>query len=309
MALFKSFRRSSGAGTGFRCFFATDIHGSDRCFRKFLAAAKAYRADALILGGDIAGKAIVPVEKDATEESLQEIRDQGLYPRVCSPEERERLRDDEEFREELFAQIIVKQVNGWCELAAERLDPAVRLVITPGNDDPYEIDPVLERAERVECPERSLLELGPVTLASLGNTNHTPWHTPREFDEEELAAQIDEMLAGAPAEARLVFNFHCPPHGSGLDTVAKLDEDFRPVVSKGHRVEVPAGSTAVREAIERYRPVVGLHGHIHESAGHWRHGKTVCLNPGSDYGSGALKGALVQFDDQGNYLDHLLTTG
>jgi Icc-related predicted phosphoesterase len=117
------------------------------------------------------------------------------------------------------------------------------------------------------------------------------------------------MLAGAPAGARLVFNFHCPPHGSGLDTVAKLDEEFRPVVCKGHRVEVPAGSTAVREAIERYVPVVGLHGHVHEAPGHWRCGPTVCLNPGSDYGSGVLKGALVQFDDEGNYRDHLLTTG
>jgi Icc-related predicted phosphoesterase len=329
MALFKSFRRNNGGrGTGFRCFFATDIHGSDRCFRKFLAAASVYEVDALILGGDIAGKAIVPLQRHqgdtvafayqgrehripetALESTVQEISDAGMYPRFCSPDEMERLRDDEEFREGLFADIIVEQVAGWCRLADERLDPAMRLVITPGNDDPYEIDPVLTRSPRVECPERSLLALGPITLASLGNTNHTPWHTPREFDEYELRDQIDEMMAGAPAGPRLVFNFHCPPYGSGLDTVAKLDEDFRPVVSKGHQVEVPAGSTAVREAIERYVPVVGLHGHIHEAAGHWRHGRTICLNPGSDYGSGVLKGALVQFDEEGNYRDHLLTTG
>lgn len=313
---------------GFRCFFATDIHGSDRCFRKFLAAARVYKADALILGGDIAGKAIVPlrrngrgmvafayqgrehqVQESDLESTVVQIKDAGLYPRLCSDEEMERLRDDEDFRERLFAEIIVEQVAGWCELAAERLDSSVRCIITPGNDDPYEIDAELARADRVECPERRLLTLGPVTLASLGNTNHTPWDTPREFDEDELSAQIDEMLAGAPPEARLVFNFHCPPHGSGLDTVAQLDADFRPVVRTGHRVEVAAGSTAVRQAIERYSPVLGLHGHVHEAAGHWRCGRTICLNPGSDYGSGVLKGAVVQFDDEGRYLDHLLTTG
>ena len=43
-----------------RIFFATDVHGSERCFRKFLAAATVYEAEVLLLGGDVAGKGLVP---------------------------------------------------------------------------------------------------------------------------------------------------------------------------------------------------------------------------------------------------------
>jgi uncharacterized protein len=312
----------------FRCFFATDIHGSERCFRKFLAAARVYDADALILGGDIAGKAIVPMKRtqdgkialsyddqsmvlseDEAEPTLARLKDAGLYPRFCDEQEFARLGAEEQYRESVFDEMIREQTAGWCALAAERLADSVRLVITPGNDDPLVIDEVLRQAENVECPERELLQLGPITLASLGNTNHTPWNTPREYTEEQLTEQIDEMLAPAQPEAKMVFNFHCPPKGSGLDTAAKLDESLKPVVVGGHAEQIAAGSEAVLQAIDRYAPVVGLHGHIHESAGAWRHNGTMCLNPGSEYGSGTLKGALVLFDASGNYKTHVLTTG
>ena len=321
-------RRSQRSEPGFRVYFATDIHGSDRCFRKFIAAARAYEADALILGGDIAGKAIVPltrmptgkvefayhgarqvVDETEAEQVRENIAGTGLYPRYCTPEETDRLGSDLSFREEIFDAVISEQVAGWCRLAAQRLPSHVPCVITPGNDDPLAIDPVLEAAERIMCPEREVVALGPIQLASLGNTNRTPWDTPREFEEAELAVQIDAILDGADAEASLVLNFHCPPHDSGLDTAAKLDAELRPVVVSGAAMQIPVGSTAVREAIVQYRPTVGLHGHIHESAGVWRCGPSTCLNPGSEYGSGVLKGALVQFDVDGRYRTHLLTTG
>lgn len=323
------FGRERTRGAGYRVFFATDVHGSERCFRKFLNAARVYEADALILGGDIAGKAIVPLTRlpggrasltydgavrelsgEALEEAIRNLEATGLYPRYLEPEEQERLAQDVPYRERLFESIIVEQTRAWCALAAERLAPEVRCVITPGNDDPPAIDEALRSTTpRVECPERALLQLGPVLLASLGNTNPTPWHTAREYEEPELAIQIDEMLRAAPPDARLAFNFHVPPHGSGLDVAVQLDDDLRPVLRNGTPVEIPVGSTAVREAIERVQPVVGLHGHIHESAGAWRCGHTVCLNPGSEYGTGVLKGALVQFDARGCYQSHLLTTG
>jgi Icc-related predicted phosphoesterase len=323
----RKLRRPSTA-RGYRCFFATDIHGSDRCFRKFLAAAHVYEADALILGGDIAGKAIVPVCRAdggdlefsylgerrrvaarEAEEGLRPLRAAGLYPKLCSPEDLQRLRVDAPLREQLFEELIVQQVRSWCQLASARLDQRIRCVITPGNDDPLAIDDALTEDSRVECPEGELLELGPIILASLGDVNRTPWDTPREFDEPELARRIDEVLSPVSGDQKLVLNFHCPPYDSGLDTAAKLDDDLRPVVQHGQVVQVPVGSTAVRKAIERYGPVVGLHGHIHESPGACRLGRTTCLNPGSDYGSGVLKGAVVQFDVEGNYLGHLLTTG
>jgi len=321
------FTRRKDARERYRCFFATDVHGSDRCFRKFVAAAQAYDANALILGGDVAGKAIVPIvarrdgrrdvlfhgerqvlDGEALEETLGAIRRQGFYPWECEPEGFARLEQDREFRDATFEQLIVDQLTGWCDLAAERLPEEVRCIITPGNDDPFAIDDVLHDHPRIECPEREVAEVGPIRLASLGNTNRTPWDTDREYDEDELGRQIDELLDGDPGTG-LVLNFHCPPFRSGLDNVAKLDEQLAPVVQHGAPLQVPVGSTAVREAIERYGPEVGLHGHIHEGRGEVRIGRTLCLNPGSDYGAGTLNGAIVDFGPDGAYRSHLLTVG
>jgi uncharacterized protein len=316
------------AGLAFRVFFATDVHGSDRCFRKFLAAASVYEANALILGGDVAGKAMVPIVPKAAatysysfhgarqtvsagelEEVERRMKFNGFYPRITESAEVQRMAEEPDYVAQLFEEAIVAQLSGWCELAAERLRDDVRCIITPGNDDPRIIDGVLARAARVECPELATVELGPVWLASLGNTNRTPWDTEREFDESELARQITTMVEPCAARGPLVFNFHCPPYRSGLDTVVQLDSDFRPVLDHGNPVEIPAGSTAVREAIERYQPVAGLHGHIHESAGAAQIGSTWCFNPGSEYGSGALKGLILDLEENGDIRSHLFTHG
>jgi uncharacterized protein len=325
MPLFTRKRRTDASGR-YRIFFATDLHGSDVCFRKFLAAAKVYEADVLLLGGDVGGKAIVPIlakgggryevryqsetisGEDELAAAMERLKDAGMYPLIVDDGELARL-EDVTYRDSIFEAEITRQLKQWCELADARLADSVRCVITPGNDDLYAIDPVLEAAERVECPERTLLELGPLTLASLGNANRTPWDTEREFDEDQLTVQIDDMLADLSADAKLVVNFHVPPYGSGLDTATQLDGDLRPVIVGGRTAEIPVGSTAVLAAIDRYQPVVGLHGHIHESAGAWKRGRSMCLNPGSDYGSGVLKGALVQFTADGQYDTHILTTG
>jgi uncharacterized protein len=321
-------RRSGTRKRRYRLFFATDIHGSDRCFRKFLAAAKVYEADALILGGDIAGKAVVPIIENGGSrytyqfqgvkgevsrrdlEPLEErIKFNGLYPYPCDHDENERIRFDGSYRASLFERLITDQLVEWRSLAEERLSDKVRCIITPGNDDPFVIDEVLEQPGRIECPEGDTIRLGPVWLASLGNTNRTPWNTDREYDEEELAAQVDHMLAHHSGGEPCIFNFHCPPYASTLDTVVKLDEDLRPVLYRGMPVEIPVGSKAIRTAIETYSPVVGLHGHIHEAQGVQRIGRTVCINPGSEYGSGILKGAIVDIDSSGEYIGHLLTSG
>jgi uncharacterized protein len=310
-----------------RIYFATDVHGSERCFRKFLAAARIYEADALVLGGDVAGKGLVPVIAEngtlsatvrgepvtlpASEEErlYAEINRVGFYPVQMEPDEIAELADDPAKVDLLFRDEIVAQVRRWCELAEERLDPEVRCIITPGNDDPTEIDQVLAEAERIECPEAELCELGPVLLASLGDVTPTPWNTEREYSEEELGERIAAIMDQVPAGQPSVINFHCPPYGSGLDTAPELDETLKPVVRGGRPSFVPVGSHAVREAIRRYEPVVGLHGHIHESRGAQRIGKTLCLNPGSDYTADLLRGAVVDIAEDGSYLDFLLTAG
>ena len=310
-----------------RVYFATDIHGSDRCFRKFLAAAEHYEADALILGGDIAGKGLVPIRShDGTltarvrgeevtvptsdQERLRaEINMLGFYSVIGDDVEIERLERDPSHQHSAFEREIVEQIEAWCRLAEERLKPEVRCVITPGNDDPKAIDPVLRAAARIESPEGELCEIGPILLASCGDVTPTPWNTDREFPEDELQRRLEKILDPAPAGSKLVVNFHNPPYGSGLDFAAELDANLMPVIRGGRPSIIPVGSKAVREVVKRYQPVVGLHGHIHESKGAQKIGSTMCLNPGSDYSADVLRGVIVDFAQDGSYLDFLFTAG
>jgi Icc-related predicted phosphoesterase len=310
-----------------RIFFATDVHGSDRCFRKFLNAAEAYEADVLLLGGDVAGKGLVPVRREngalnaevrgekvsveAGEKNrlFSEINMLGFYPVEMDRSEIERLADDKSYVEQVFRREIIIQLEGWCQLAVERLRPEVRCIITPGNDDPVEIDAVLDAADRVECPELTLCELGPVLLASMGDVTPTPWNTEREYSEEELGERIAAMMDQAPAGRSTVVNFHNPPYASGLDTAPELDENLRPVLRGGRPSFVPVGSTSVREAIKKYEPSVALHGHIHESRAAQKIGRTLCLNPGSEYSADLLRGAIVDFAEDGSCIDFLFTAG
>lgn len=310
-----------------RVFFATDIHGSDRCFRKFLAAAESYEADALVLGGDIAGKGLVPIHADngslvakvrgeivtvprAEEGRLRaEINRQGFYSVLTDAGDIQRMENDAPYLDSAFKGAMIEQIEGWCRLAEERLSPKVRCIITPGNDDPKAIDPVLKAAPRIESPEAELCELGPVLMASCGDVTPTPWNTEREYPEDELARRLEAILDHAPPGAKVVVNFHCPPYGSGLDFAAELDDQLRPVIRGGRPSIIPVGSKAVRETIKKYQPVVGLHGHIHESRAAQKIGSTMCLNPGSDYSADVLRGAIVDFAADGSYIDFLFTTG
>jgi Icc-related predicted phosphoesterase len=320
-------RRQGKKTRALRIYFATDLHGSEVCFRKFLAAAKVYQADVLILGGDFAGKGLVPViEQDGElharlggesaavpvadwDRLAADVSRTGFYPVRMEAGELKVLEDDPAALGLLFRSEIAAQMQRWCDLAAERLDPRVRCIITPGNDDPVEADAVLAAHERVECPELELCDLGPVDMASLGVVPHTPWDTERESSEEELGKQIDQMLDQLPEGRNCILNLHCPPYASGLDDAPELDATLKPVIRGGRPSIVPVGSHAVREAIKRYQPVVGLHGHIHESRGAQKIGRTLCVNPGSDYSSGVLRGAVVDIADDGTCLDFLLTTG
>jgi Icc-related predicted phosphoesterase len=320
-------RRKATRERALRIFFATDVHGSDRCFRKFLAAANVYEADVLLLGGDIAGKGLVPIRArdgtlyatvhgDAVSVPVGEaarlradINRLGFYGVRVDDAEAARLDEDPGYVDRLFRDQIAEQVEQWCQLAAERLPRDVRCIITPGNDDPFEVDDVLEKAIRIECPEGELCDLGPVLLASLGDVTPTPWNTDREYSEEELSRRIAAMLDAVPPDRRTIVNFHCPPYGSGLDVAPELDETLKPVIRGGRPSFISVGSKAVRDAIKHYQPVVGLHGHIHESRAVQKIGRTVCLNPGSDYSADLLRGAVVDIAQDGSYLDFLFTAG
>ena len=281
----------------------------------------------LVLGGDIAGKGLVPIRSEngslsarvrgemvtvprADEERLRaEINRLGFYSVITDPPDVERMENDPKYLVGAFERAIIEQIEDWCRLAEERLPATVRCIITPGNDDPKAIDPVLKSAPRIESPEAELVELGPVLMASCGDVTPTPWNTEREYPEEELGRRLEAILDPAPAGSKVVVNFHCPPYGTGLDFAAELDSELRPVIRGGRPSIIPVGSKAVRDVIKKYQPVVGLHGHIHESRAAQRIGSTMCLNPGSDYSADVLRGAIVDFAQDGSYIDFLFTTG
>jgi Icc-related predicted phosphoesterase len=280
-----------------------------------------------VLGGDIAGKGLVPIRSDngslsakvrgemvtvprAEEERLRaEINRLGFYSVITDPPEVERMESDATYLVAAFERAIIAQIEDWCKLADERLPAKVRCIITPGNDDPKAIDPVLKSAPRIESPEAEIVDLGPVLMASCGDVTPTPWNTEREYPEEELGRRLEAILNPAPTGSKVVANFHCPPYGTGLDFAAELDSELRPVIRGGRPSIIPVGSKAVRDVIKKYQPVVGLHGHIHESRAAQRVGTTMCLNPGSDYSADVLRGAIVDFAQDGSYIDFLFTTG
>ena len=312
-----------------RLFFATDIHGSETCWRKFLNSGKHYEADVIVLGGDMTGKALVPIVDDGDsrwhatlleyrhslegEEAVvqfeEQVKRRGYYPFRTDPDELRRYEDDPEAADRFFHEQMLATVERWMALADEKLEgTGIRAFACPGNDDQFDIDDVIAEAKHVELAEGRLIDIDGYQMISTGWANRTPWKTYREEDEPELAARIERVVSQvtAPAE-RTIFNLHCPPYGTGLDDAPELTEDLR-MKHAGH-APVPAGSKAVREAIERYQPVVSLHGHIHEARGNARVGKTLCINPGSSYEQGELLGALVDLDGGKKVKNFVLTSG
>jgi uncharacterized protein len=313
-----------------RIYFVTDLHGSDLCYRKFLNAAAFYEADVLVLGGDICGKYLIPYwangdgyvmrSDDRTEHlaesalaaALQKQRDRGGYPYKTTPDELAELELDGDALDRLFARLSAESVERWLALAAERLERTkVRCFISPGNDDPPEIDALLDASAVTENPEGRVVELGGgITMISCGVANPTPWNSPREAPEDELYSGLARLADGVPDPDRCIFNVHVPPHDTPLDVAPLLDETLKPVVRAGEVVAAHVGSTAVRRIIEERRPLLGLHGHIHESRAACRLNGSLCLNPGSEYHQGTLLGGLVQIRERRPRIDsYQLTQG
>ena len=302
-----------------RLFYAGDVHGSEQCFRKFLNAARFYEAQVIILGGDITGKVMVPLveqrpgrfvayvfgrkKKAKRPEDVadleKQIRFNGFYPYRCSPDEYERLVEDAGYREQVISRLMVEEVERWMEIADEKLSGSgVRCLIMPGNDDEWEIDGVIG-SEVVENPDGRVVRVGDYQVLSSAWANPTPWDSPREAEEPRLYGIYEEIAAQLDPELPAIFNLHVPPYGTGLDMAAELDEDFNVRKSGGQPNIIPVGSRSAREFIERHSPILGLHGHIHESRYATTLGRTICINPGSNYADGVLDGAIVDLGPEG----------
>ena len=312
-----------------KLFFATDVHGSETTFRKWLNAADHYGADVLLMGGDLTGKMLVPIMEEpdgsftarfegstvtaADEQELANVdralRQRGYYTQRMTPEERDTVRTQEQI-DDLFRSHMVKVLEGWVGLADERLDPGKTPAMwMPGNDDLEFIDPYVNSSKSIRNGDGKVIEIDGYSILSLGNANVTPWNCPRDVTEDVMAAKIDELAAQVPDMSRCIFNVHAPPWGTNLDVAPELDEDFKPTMEGGGLKMIPVGSTAVLEAIRKYQPLLSLHGHIHECSAGIKIGRTLCINTGSEYHEGVLRGSIVVLDPKKGVKNHALTVG
>jgi Icc-related predicted phosphoesterase len=312
-----------GRRATFSLFFATDLHGSEKCFRKFLKAAEFYGVDALVLGGDLTGKLMVSVVEQPdgshtatfldrhvvarTDEELEQletnIRFNGHYVYRCTPQELTALQGDAAKQGNRFREVIRADLRRWVERADERLaESGIPCVGIPGNDDEPFVGEILAGSRSIANGEGRVVELGPLQVLSCGYSNPTPWNSPRELGEDQLTALMEASAAQLEPGRPTLFNVHVPPHNSGLDLAPELEADLS---LKGGATSnmVPVGSTATAESIARHQPVLSLHGHVHESRGSAKLGGTVALNPGSEYNVGVLRGAIVKLAD-GEVLSH-----
>jgi Icc-related predicted phosphoesterase len=311
-----------------KLFYVTDIHGSNVCYRKFLNALPIYGIDVAILNGDLLGKVLIPlVEKDGgwechlmgqyTEMKTQEelanvkkiIENAGYYWVHQNRDEFEAMQKDPKAIDKLFHNRAYSRIQEWLDLADERLEGKThQLYICPGNDDYWEIDDMISCAKILKPCDGQVIEFDDYTMVSCSWSNPTPWDTPRETTEDKLAAHLDELCQKVGTREKdfekAIFNFHVPPHGYSLDLCPALTEDMKMKAEE----KIHAGSIGAKQAIEKYQPLLGLHGHIHESRGAQKSGRTLMINPGSEYSEGILKGVIVMLDKK-KIKDYVFTEG
>jgi Icc-related predicted phosphoesterase len=308
-------KKGSDSNSQVKMFFASDLHGSNVCFKKFVNSAQFYGADVLVLGGDLTGKAVIPIaeqddgsfiafqhgeavkinDRSELDDFVKRQGNMGFYPAVMSEAEYQRLKADPEGQTALFKQLVLERVREWVAFAAQKLKgTGIPLVALPGNDDFPEIDAILTQAECVDFHEMQVCEFkGGYQMLFCGGSTPTPWDTEREYTEQQYISRFGELLPQVGDMSRCIFNVHVPPFGTALDACPKLDGDLRVVYEMGLPAQTHAGCQTLLDIIKQHQPLLGLHGHIHEGRAKINIGKTICVNPGSVYPEGILQGALV----------------
>lgn len=322
----KFWKKGTSVGEPSRIFFAADFHGSEKTFRKFLASARKYEVDSLVFGGDLMGKALVPVVHVGVNEwrayepggqrtvhgvdGLSAVKSQyltlGYYWWQGEEEEYDEIRNDAGAVERLFDEMARRRLENWLLLAQERLTgTSVRMFLTGGNDDTEALLRVLDDSRLdnvISCDDKVVCLDSRHEMVTLGLSTPTPWNTPRERSEEVIGGRLEQLMSTVVDPDRCVLNVHVPPINSSLDRCMKLDSAVwppAPVFIRGQPVYIGAGSKSVVEIIDKYQPIAGLHGHIHESRGVVKRGRTQAFNPGSEYAEGILRGMILAFRDSG----------
>jgi len=314
------FKRSDKAGSGFvRIIQAADFHGSTAAWRKFMAAAKQHDAQHAIVSGDLTGKAIVPIirsnghyeghlfgnrvvaETDAELAAFQaRIENVGFYDHVSDLDEARALEADADALHRLFVDKMNDRLERWLEFASEYLAPlGIPLWVIPGNDDDQSVDPILDAAQYARNVDHQVVEIDEHhELVSMGDTSMTPWECPRDYPEEHMVTAVRDLVEQIKRPAGAIFNFHCPPFNTKIDQAPSLKENLEIEFEAGQVIMTSAGSPAIRRAVEEVQPLLSLHGHIHEARGVQKLGRTVALNPGSEYAEGIMKAAIVNLEPE-----------
>jgi hypothetical protein len=306
-----------------RILFATDMHGSEGVWRKFLNAVSMLKVNVAICGGDLTGKMIVPVikRKDGKysyylmgknniigsgklEKAFKDIKGIGYYPYLTDENEYEEMRQNREKVDEAFSKVMTSTLKNWFDLIRQKVSAETQVLVCPGNDDRFLVDDLIKEHPDVTNAEGKVINLdGTHEMVSTGWVNPSPWNTTREEEDEKLEARLEKYISKLNNVESAIFNFHAPPYQSKLDEAPLLDDDLNPVIQGGRVVMVPVGSKAVRKMIEKYQPLLGLHGHIHEASGSIKIGRTYCVNPGSEYAEGILRAFLIEL--KGNKITRL----
>ena len=173
----------------------TDVHGSERTYRKFVNSAKFYKVDHLVMGGDIEGKFLVPIVDEGAghyrvtlQEELSHLdghdelnggqgphRDARLLLRDRGEDEIRAMQADQSLVDAAFKKEAHARLERWIALADERLAGTdIKMYVTGGNDDPQELIDTLEekQSERViNCEGRIVMLDDTFPMANCGYSN------------------------------------------------------------------------------------------------------------------------------------------
>lgn len=314
-------------GDRIRIVLVSDLHGSEIAYSKLSNIPRIFKADIVILNGDLTGKALMPVIKlksgeytanvfgevkkfgeNKLNEILTDAKNAGYYPYIVTEEEYDELLHNEKKVREILIKLMIESFVNHMKKVEERFRQAnVKLFYFPGNDDPNEFVDYIKNNLNNDVliyGDEKIIEFNKYLILGFGYSNPTPWHTNRELPEDEIKRRLEKLVSNVDPNrmTRLIAAIHVPPYGTNIDLAPQLTPDLRPVTAGGDVVMAHAGSTAVKEFLETYGPAIGLHGHIHESPGidyvKCKCGRTVpVVNAGSEYMVGALKLAYLIIED------------
>ena len=223
--------------------FATDMHGSEGVWRKFLNASAMLKVNAAICGGDLTGKMIVPIveqeskklayyfmgkqnvaEKDEVDAVFKRIRGIGYYPYLTNSKEYDAMTRDNKKVDEVFHEVMLSTLKNWLDLIPQKVPTETKVIVCPGNDDRLDVDELVSNHGSVLNGEGNVIMIDEThEMISCGWVNPSPWKTAREEEEDKLEERLEKYISLVKNRENSIFNFHAPPFQTKLDDAPLLD--------------------------------------------------------------------------------------